>query len=122
MSPHVDQPGQMLPLSPQVFHILLALSNGERHGYAIMQEVAERSGGEIRIGPGTLYGAIRRLLERGAVVESEERPAPEHDDERRRYYGLTRFGRDVLAAEARRLERLVTVLRAADLFPGTRPS
>jgi DNA-binding PadR family transcriptional regulator len=117
-----NDPAQLLPLSPQVFHILLALANGERHGYAIMQEIAERSAGEIRIGPGTLYGAIRRLLERGVVVESEERPAPEQDDERRRYYGLTRYGHEVLAAEARRLERMVTALRTADLLPRTRPS
>jgi len=115
-------PENLLPLSPQVFHILLALAGGERHGYAIMQDVTERSGGEVRMGPGTLYGAIKRLLERGVVVECEERPEPDEDDERRRYYGLTPFGREVLAAEARRLERMVTALRSAKLWPRAHPS
>jgi len=114
-------PGALLPLSRPVFHILLALADGERHGYAIMQEVEERSEGEVRIGPGTLYGAIRRLLEQGAVEELEERPAPD-DDARRRYYALTEFGRSVLVAEADRLESMVKAVRSKKLMPRTRAS
>lgn len=122
MKTATPEPEQLLPLSAQVFHILLALAEGERHGYAIMQEVADRSGGEVRLGPGTLYGAIKRLLERGVVAESEARPAPEEDDERRRYYGLTPFGRAVLVAEARRLERMMSALESVKLTPRARPS
>jgi len=102
-------PAAVLPLSPAVFHILLALADGEMHGYAIMQNVEERSGGAVRVGPGTLYGAIKRLLEQKVV---EERDAPVGDDERRRYYALTRFGRSVLRAEADRLESMVKAVRA----------
>lgn len=87
----------ILPLSPQVFHILVALWPGEQHGYAIMQDVAARSGGKIRLSPGTLYGSIRRMLEQGVIVElsERERPRAADDDERRRYYRLTPFGRKV---------------------------
>src|SRR5205814_4554502 len=89
----------LLPLTPAVFHILITLADGEAHGYAIMQEVARRSGGSVRLGPGTLYGAIARLLEDGLLQESDERPDPKMDDSRRRYYRLTNFGGRVLAAE-----------------------
>ncbi len=90
-----SDPEGLLPLRPSVFHILLALSDGDLHGYAIMQEVAEHTGGQIKLGPGTLYGAIKRLLSDRLIVEADERPDPELDDERRRYYRLTDFGQRV---------------------------
>src|SRR5437867_11844502 len=89
----------LLPLTPAVFHILVTLADGEAHGYAIMQEVNRRSGGIVRLGPGTLYGAISRLLAEGLIEESEARPDPEMDDTRRRYYRLTKRGSEVLASE-----------------------
>ena len=100
----------LLPLTPAVFHILLALADGEKHGYAIMQEVAAITGGEIKMGPGTLYGSIKRMLEIGLISESDERPDPALDDERRRYYRLTSFGERVAKAES---QRLAVLLRAA---------
>ena len=109
-------PESFLPLTPAVFHILLALSDGERHGYSIMQEVETSTGGKMRLGPGTLYGSIKRLLSDRMIVESDERPDPEMDDERRRYYGLTDFGRRVAVAEARRLAQLVLAARAKKLI------
>src|SRR5262245_55559466 len=96
-----------LPLTPAVFHILVTLADGEAHGSAMMQEVVRRSGGSVRLGPGTLYGAISRLLEDGIITESEERPDPDMDDSRRRYYRLTKLGGQVLAAETERLANLV---------------
>lgn len=107
----------LLPLTPAVFHILLALSDGERHGYSIMQEIAERSGGKFRMGPGTLYGSIKRMLGDGLIEESDERPDPALDDQRRRYYRLTPFGQRVAEAEAQRLAQLVGVARAKRLLP-----
>src|SRR5688572_5288449 len=101
-----------IPLSPVVFEILLAPSGEERHGYGIMQEVEERSGGSTRLRPGTLYRAVARLVEDGLLEESDERPAPDQDDERRRYYRLTTLGQKVTAAEARRLANLVRSARA----------
>src|SRR2546423_303299 len=95
-------PEQFLPLSAPVLHILLALAEGEAHGYAIMQDVAQRSEGVVRLGPGTLYGAIGRMLEDGLIEESQDRPDPALDDSRRRYYRLTHYGSEVLAAETRR--------------------
>jgi DNA-binding PadR family transcriptional regulator len=100
-----------LPLTPAVFHILLALADQERHGYGIMQEVAAMTEDQICMGPGTLYGSIKRMLKAKLIEESDERPDPELDDERRRYYRLTAFGREVLAAEVRRLSTLVQVAR-----------
>lgn len=100
-------PESQLPLSPAALHILLALADQERHGYAIMQEVEALTGGQVRMGPGTLYGSIKRMLRSGLVEEADERPDPALDDERRRYYRLTGFGRAVLAAETGRLARLV---------------
>ena len=94
-------PEAYLPLPPATFHILLALADGQRHGYAIMKEVAARSEGAVRLGPGTLYGALKRLLEAGLVEEGGERADPEMGDERRRYYRLTEFGLSVARAEAR---------------------
>src|SRR5438034_10786505 len=97
-------PEDLLPLTPALFHVLLALADGEKHGYAILKEVARRTGGKVRLSAGTLYGIIHRLLGDGLIVESEERPDPALDDERRRYYRLTEFGRKVAVAEAERLE------------------
>jgi DNA-binding PadR family transcriptional regulator len=114
-------PEALLPLSRPVFHILLALADGERHGYAIMQDVETRSDGEVRIGPGTLYGAIRRLLEQGAIEEQETPRAPD-EDARRRYYALTEFGRAALVAEADRLESLVKAVRSKKLLARARTS
>src|ERR1700741_3177834 len=110
-------PEALLPLRPSVFHILLALSDGDLHGYGIMQEVAEHTDGQIKLGPGTLYGAIKRLLTDGLIVEADERPDPELDDERRRYYRLTDFGQTVLKAEAQRISKLFSVAQQKRLLP-----
>jgi len=112
-----DEVDGLLPLPPAVYHILIALADAESHGYAILQEVASRTGGEVRLGAGTLYRSIQRMLEQGLIVETQERPAPELDDERRRYYQITRLGRAVARAEAARLERLVKLARASGLMP-----
>lgn len=111
MSGEKRDPQSMLPLTPAVLHILLALVDGERHGYGIMQEVAARTGGTIRMGPGTLYGSIKRMMADGLIEESGERPDPAMDDERRRYYRLTGFGRRVVRAEVERLEQVVRLAR-----------
>jgi DNA-binding PadR family transcriptional regulator len=102
-------PGELLPVTP-------ALADGERHGYSIMQEVEARTQNKVRLGPGTLYGSIRRMLADGLIEESEERPDPKIDDERRRYYRLSSFGRRVAIQEARRLESLVGAARAKRLL------
>src|ERR1700674_3933617 len=99
----VKTPQDLLPLTPPVFHILLALSEGERHGYGIMQEVSADTGGSLQLGPGTLYGCLKRMLSARLVEESDERPDPDLDDERRRYYRMTDFGVRTLRAEAERL-------------------
>jgi DNA-binding PadR family transcriptional regulator len=114
-------PQGFIPLTPADFNILLALSDGEKHGYGIMQEIAKHTDGKLRLGPGTLYGAIKRLLEDGLIEESGKRPDPAHDDERRRYYRLTKFGQRVAAAEATRLEELVQLARNRKLLPGKFP-
>ena len=105
-----------LPLTPAMFHVLLALADGEKHGYAILKEVAQRTGGKVRLSAGTLYGIIHRLLSEGLVVESDERPDPALDDERRRYYRLADFGRKVAVAEAERLEEMIAMARAKKLL------
>jgi DNA-binding PadR family transcriptional regulator len=105
-------------LTPAAFAILLSLAAGERHGYGIMQEVAALSDGQVRLGPGTLYRTIQRLLADSLIVESDERPDPALDDERRRYYRLTEMGRRVAGVEARRLARLVEAARARQLLVG----
>lgn len=124
-------PAALLPLTPAVFHILLALADGEKHGYAIMQEVSARTEGAMRMGPGTLYGSIQRMLKDGLVVEAQARPEPTPADsgrqtgpleERRRYYRLTGFGRQVVQAEARRLDQLVRVAQTKHLLPGFGPT
>ena len=112
----------LLPLTPAVFHILITLADGEAHGYAIMQEVGRRSGGSVRLGPGTLYGAISRLLDDGIIEETEDRPDPEMDDTRRRYYRLTKFGARVLAAETERLAGLVKAARSTKLVRKLKPA
>jgi DNA-binding PadR family transcriptional regulator len=108
-----------LPLSPQIFHILVALADRDQHGYSIMQDVAERTGGKVRMGAGTLYALIRRMLEQGLIIElrDRDRPARQNDDERRRYYRLTPFGRKVAKAEASRLAELLEQARAYGLAP-----
>ncbi|HEV2656623.1 MAG TPA: PadR family transcriptional regulator [Ktedonobacteraceae bacterium] len=111
-------PEALLPLTPAVFHILLALADGEKHGYAIMQEVGERTGGAMRLGPGTLYGSIQRMLKDGLISEVQERSEPVHGEERRRYYRLTNFGQQVVQAEARRLEQLVRIAQSKQVLPG----
>ncbi len=108
----------LLPLSPAVFHILLAVARDELHGYGIIQDVAARTGGSITLSPGTLYRSIQRMLEQGLIEESSERPAPEFDDERRRYYRITKWGTRVARAEAERLSRLLHLARAQGLMPG----
>jgi DNA-binding PadR family transcriptional regulator len=111
-----------LPLTPAVFHILLTLADGEAHGYAMMREVTRRSAGSVRLGPGTLYGAIGRLLEDGIIEESEERPDPQMDDTRRRYYRLTKLGGSVLAAETERLADLVKAARSTKAVRKLKPA
>ena len=106
-----------LPLHKDVFHILVAVSDRDRHGYAILQDIAARTEGRIRLRPSSLYSAIHRMLEDGLIEELDERPDPEEDDERRRYYRITPFGRKVAVAEARRLERLLADARATGLVP-----
>src|ERR687893_2901652 len=110
------RPRDLLPLTPAVLHILLALADEERHGYGVMKEVEDRTGGEMRLGPGTLYGAIKRMLAEGLIEESDERPDPELDDQRRRYYRLTDFGRRVAVGEAKRLEQMVAAARTKKLL------
>ena len=111
-----NDPEGHLPLSPAVFHILLALADEERHGYGIMQEVKRRTDGKVRLGAGTLYGAIKRLLETGIIAETDERPDPELNEGRRRYYRLTDFGQRVLRVDVSRLNQLVQQARAKEVL------
>ena len=120
--PLTDQdPEMMLPLTPAVFHILLALADGERHGYSIMQEIATHTQGKLRIGPTTLYRSIKNMLLNRLIVETDERPDPELDDERRRYYRLTSFGQQVALAEIQRLERAIAIARTKPLLGNWQP-
>ena len=105
-----------LPLTPPVFHILVALSEGERHGYAIMQDVASQTNDSLQLGPGTLYGCLKRMLAAGLVEESDERPDPELDDSRRRYYRMTSRGQHAVRAEAERLANAVAAAKARRLL------
>lgn len=100
-------PDDLTPLSPTVFHILLSLGEGERHGYALKREISLRTGGKLKLGPGVLYGSINKLLALGLIEESDARPDPHLDDERRRYYRITPYGRKVARAEAARMRELV---------------
>ena len=104
-----QSPQELLPLTPPVFHILLALAEEERHGYGIMRDVAQQTDGALQLGPGTLYGCLKRMLAAGLVEESGERPDPALDDQRRRYYRMTALGKRMVRAEAQRLAGAVTV-------------
>jgi DNA-binding PadR family transcriptional regulator len=108
---------RLLPLPQAVFQILVALADQDRHGYAIMQDVALRTDGSLKLSPGTLYGSIKRMLEDGLIVEVETRPSRNEDDERRRYYRITQFGRAIAQAEADRLTVLLRQARAVGLTP-----
>lgn len=112
-----SRPDSLIPLPPAVFHILLAVSDEDRHGYAIIQEVSTRTEGQVRLSAGTLYRSIQRMLDDDLIVEIHERPAPDMDDERRRYYRITPFGRAVARAEARRLNDLVKLAKASGFAP-----
>lgn len=107
------------PLTPAVFHILLALSSGERHGYGIMKQVEADSQGKVSMGPGTLYGSLKRMLDAGLVRESDKRVDPEMDDQRRIYYQITGIGAEALAAELERYKHIVTIAQQRKLFPKT---
>jgi DNA-binding PadR family transcriptional regulator len=111
-------PDDHLPLPVATFHILVAVADQDRHGYAIMQDVATRTNGALKLSPGTLYGSIRRMLEEGLIFELDDRQRPDEDDERRRYYRITPFGRSVAQAEAERLATLLRQAKAVGLAPG----
>src|SRR5882724_10694899 len=117
-SPSKRDPAALLPLTPAMFHVLLSLAEGDKHGYAILKEVTSRTAGEVELSTGTLYGLIKRMLADGLIVSPLRRPTGADADERRRYYRLTDFGRQVAAAEAARHERLVHTARAFRLIPG----
>ena len=117
MTTREPAPDSLLPLPAAAFHILMALAEEDRHGYAIIQDVAARTNGELKLSPGTLYRSIQRMQEQGLIAETRKRPAPEEDDERRRYYRITPFGSAVAKAEARRLMHLVKLARARGLAP-----
>ena len=117
MADSTNNPGSFPPLSPAAFSILLALKDGDKHGYLILREVTERTGGQIKLLPGTLYNLLKRMLEDGWIEELDERPDPALDDERRRYYRLTAFGQRVAVAEAERLAALVAAARQQGLLP-----
>ena len=120
--PERQNPEALLPLTPTVFHILLALADEERHGYSIMKTVAAQTDGHIEMGPGTLYGSIKRMVAANLIAESDERPDPEMDDSRRRYYRLTDLGTRVLALEAARLAKAVQLAQQRDLLPTPLPA
>jgi DNA-binding PadR family transcriptional regulator len=119
-SHHTPTPDSLLPLKPVVFQVLLSLVDGERHGYAIVQEIAERTAAKIDLEPGNLYRVLKAMLDEGVIEESERRPAPDRDDERRRYYRITPFGKKVAMAEAARLDKIVADARARNLIPARR--
>lgn len=116
MTETLQNPDEFLPLTPAVFNILLALADGEKHGYGIMQEVETNTKGQMLMGPGTLYGSIKRMLQADLIEESDERADPEMDDQRRRYYKLTSLGRRTLRMEAERLAAQVKIARAKNIF------
>ena len=111
------QPEEFLPLPAAAFHILMAVAEEDRHGYAIIQDVATRTGGELKLSAGTLYRSIQRMLDQGLIIETVERPDPEFDDERRRYYRITPFGTSVAKAEATRMAKLVKWARTMGFAP-----
>src|SRR3954449_5608107 len=109
------------PLTAAMFNVLITLADGDKHGYAILKEVEEHTGGEVQLSTGTLYGIIKRLLSEGLIVEMRRRPAVENDDARRRYYHLTPEGREIAVAEARRMEKLVARARSKQLIRAFKP-
>jgi DNA-binding PadR family transcriptional regulator len=115
--PKDSQPDSLLPLPAATFHILMAVAEEDRHGYAIIQDVAARTGGELKLSAGTLYRSVQRMLEQGLITETRERPAPELDDERRRYYRITPLGFAVAKAEVTRLTKLVRLARSMGFAP-----
>ena len=115
-TPSARDPHDLLPLTSAMFHVLVALADGDLHGYAVIKDVSTRTGGRVELGTGTLYGIIKRLLAEGLVVESKRRPAATHDDERRRYYRLTPFGKLVVIAETKRLQAMVDAARATQML------
>jgi len=125
MTETLQNPEQLLPLTPAVFNILLALADSEKHGYGIMLEVETNTKGQVLMGPGTLYGSIKRMLQAGLIEESDDRADPEMDDQRRRYYRLTGLGRRTLRMEAERLASQVQIARAKNIlaaeFSGSAP-
>jgi DNA-binding PadR family transcriptional regulator len=112
-----DEADTFLPLPTAVFHVLVALADRDRHGYSIMQDVSARTDGKVRLSAGTLYSAVARMLEQGLIEELRESPDPENNDERRRHYRVTRLGREVALAEARRLQDMLSQARATGLIP-----
>lgn len=112
-----DTPDDLLPLPPATFHILLSIAQEDRHGYAIIQDVSARTDGAVKLSAATLYRSIQRMLEDGLLEETLQRPSPEEDDERRRYYRITRFGEAVARAETRRLTSLIELAKASGLAP-----
>jgi DNA-binding PadR family transcriptional regulator len=117
--PDRDSIDSLLPLQPATFHILLSLAEEDRHGYAIIQDVARRTDHEIRLSAGTLYRSIQRMQEQGLIVETRTRPAPEEDDERRRYYRITALGKSAAQAEVKRLQSLLKMARSCGVVPRT---
>lgn len=115
--PATTTPESLLPLPAAAFHILVALAEDDRHGYGIIKDVQARTGGALKLGPGTLYRSIERMLGQGLIRESRTRPAGDFDDERRRYYRITPFGRAVAAAESRRLAQMLDLARSSGLVP-----
>jgi DNA-binding PadR family transcriptional regulator len=109
-------PESHLPLTPAMFHVLVALADGDKHGYAILKDVKRRTDGAVRLSAGTLYAVLKRLLDGDMILEADERPDPALDDERRRYYQLTPFGRRVAVAETERMERAIALARAKQLM------
>lgn len=116
MAQKPQTPQDFLPLTPAVFHILLVLADGEKHGYAIMLAVEKNTSGQVKMGPGTLYGSIKRMLVAGLIEETDERPDPEMDDQRRRYYRLTLMGKKVVEAEAQRFVELVSLAKSKQVM------
>jgi DNA-binding PadR family transcriptional regulator len=115
MAHSLRRPAEHLPLSPLALHVLLSLCDGDKHGYAIIKEVRRRTAGQVEIGASSLYALLRRLLEDGLVIETDERPDPALDDDRRRYYRLSPFGREVAIADVTRLESVILQARAKKL-------
>ncbi len=118
-TPAVRDPESLLPLSSPVFQIMMSLHEQELHGYALIQDIERRTNGEVRLSTSTLYGAIKRMMRDGLVERSDDRPDPESDDERRRYYRITDFGRDVARSEAERIERLAKLVERSQLLTRT---